>query len=523
MSPRTASRQPAPLESTMLGTAIILTIGLACSSGTPSAHPSGATIEHATDGKIPLSTTSTAAREHFLHGRSFNENLQTHEAYLAFQDAARADSSFALAEYSLASTAPSAIDAAVHLSRAVMLAGRASTGERLLIAGLQARKANDPHRARLLADSLVAAYPNDERAHWTLANACTVQQQYDCTIRELRAAISINPSYTLAYNQLGYAYRAVEQWADAERTFQQYIALAPTDPNPYDSYAELLLKSGRYQESIAQYRRALSVDPHFTGSFAGIAANEMYAGRYEASIAASEEFYRGARDDGERRAALLNLTYTHLDRGDTAAALRAMTRRSALAQAVHDTLNWSADEITSADILLAWGRVEAAERMYHTAHGWISASGAAEEVKQDDALARHYDLARVALARGELLTARNEALVYSDGAAERRNDARVRQSHELNGLLLLAEHRADDALRELALADQQNPAVMLAIARAYADRGDIAGARALAARIQQLNILPTLPFVLTRSWLTRAGRAHAIPWVTSDSAGGTRH
>ena len=48
---------------------------------------------------------------------------------------------------------------------------------------------------------------------------------------------------------------------DTEKTFKKYTELIPGDPNPYDSYAELLLKTGRYDEAVAQYQEALRIDP----------------------------------------------------------------------------------------------------------------------------------------------------------------------------------------------------------------------------------------------------------------------
>ena len=48
--------------------------------------------------------------------------------------------------------------------------------------------------------------------------------------------------------------------------FSGYIKLIPNDPNPYDSYAELLMKTGRFEESIAQYERALKQQATFMPS-----------------------------------------------------------------------------------------------------------------------------------------------------------------------------------------------------------------------------------------------------------------
>ena len=63
-------------------------------------------------------------------------------------------------------------------------------------------------------------------------------------------ATAINPSFSTPYNQLGYAYRFLEKFPEAEDAFKKYTQLIPDDPNPYDSYAELLMKMGRFDESI---------------------------------------------------------------------------------------------------------------------------------------------------------------------------------------------------------------------------------------------------------------------------------
>ena len=469
-------------------------------------------------GKIPITTRSAEARALFLRGRTLNENLQAHEAHAVFQQAVALDPSFAFVEYSLATTSPTARERDGHLQKALALSDKASLGERLLILGFEARTHGDPDRARQIADSLVAQYPADERAHWTLANACSAQQRYERAIDEFNAAIAINPRYSLAYNQLGYAYRSAGRMAAAESAFKQYIALVPNDPNPYDSYAELLMKSGRFEESIVQYRKAQSIDEHFAGAFVGIAANEMLAGRYEAAVIEAERYLRVARDDGERRSALVTLAMIHVEHGATVKALRAMERRSAIASAIGDTVNMSADGVTVAEILLEAGRPEAARERFDRAHALLAASTADDDLKRDDALAAHYDAARVALAKNVLPTARAEAIVYAAGATARHNDARVRQAHELTGLVALASKMFDESLAEFALADQQNPAVLAATARVYAGRGETAKAQELEGQARHMNILPTFPYVFTRASL-----AAATPSATSGNAGETPH
>ena len=459
------------------------------------------------DGRIPITTRSTQARDLYLRARAANENLQVHEAHALFGQAVAADSSFALGEYGLAATAPTAREQVQHLERALSLSASVSPGERLLMEGLKARANGDPARNLVIVDSLTKLYPRDERAHWFLAVAWGARQQYDSAIAQYERAIALNPSFSLAYNQLGYAFRSANQLDSAERIFRQYIALVPRDPNPYDSYAELLMKMGRFEESITQYRRALAIDPHFGGSFVGIASNAMYLGRYADAVAEARAYLAGARDDGERRTALLTLAMIYVDEGATDSALAAIEQRRGLAAAIGDAGNMAGDDIIAGDILLDAGRLDAAGERYARAHQQVAASRLPADAKDDDALARHYDLARVALARHDLPVARSEAEAYLVGANQRHHDVRIRQAHELVGLLALHDRQYDGSLAELAQADQQNPAVLLAASRAYAGKGDVSRARELANEAGGMNILPTLPYVFTRRALRAAGQS----------------
>ena len=90
-------------------------------------------------------------------------------------------------------------------------------------------------------------------------------------------ATTINPSFSQPYNQLGYAYRFLEKFGDAETAFKKYVELIPSDPNPHDSYAELLMKMGRFDESIKAYEQALSLDRNFVASYVGIGNNHDFA------------------------------------------------------------------------------------------------------------------------------------------------------------------------------------------------------------------------------------------------------
>ena len=83
----------------------------------------------------------------------------------------------------------------------------------------------------------------------------------------------------------------------------------------------------------------------------------------------------------------------------------------------------------------------------------------------------------------------------------------MRQAHELNGLVALAAKQTDASLAELKLADQENPAVVYAIARAHASHGATAKANEMTEEAVHMNILPTFPYVFTRAAVAAATRS----------------
>ena len=449
--------------------------------------------------KVPITTGSPEARALYLQGRALNEQLRAHDANAMFERAAANDPTFAMAEYSLALTALTAKARQDHLDKAARLAEKASEGERLLIRAQQARANADPAGTMAHVLALVARYPQDERAHWALGNSYLGRQHYDQAIAEYQKAIAINPGYSAAYNSVGYAYRPTGNLAAAEKAFQKYIALVPNDPNPYDSYAELLMKMGRWEASIAEYRKALAIDPHFGASHVGIAADQMFAGRHAEAIAEAQIYYDAARDDGERRIARFSQTTTYLDEGSTDKALQLTEQQYAASRTIADTASMGADAVAIADILLDLGRVDAARDRYQQAHDLVAMSGLSADTRQNNDLAWHANMARVALAEHRVAMARTEVAAFLRGAETRHNDARMRQAHGLNGLVALEEKQFDRSLAELAQADQQDPTVRYAMAAAWRGKGDPAKADELAAQAVTMYILPTLPYVLIRA------------------------
>ena len=186
-------------------------------------------------GKIAVTTASEEARKEFLQGRDMVERLLAQDSIQHFDKAISLDANFALAELGRANASQSAKEFFDHLKKAVDLSGKASEGERLLILATQAGANGDVVKQKEQLDKLVAAHPNDERAHFNLGGYHFGQQEFAKAIEHYKKATELAPNYSPAYNILGYAYRQNGDYSNAEQAFKKYIELIPNDPNPYDS------------------------------------------------------------------------------------------------------------------------------------------------------------------------------------------------------------------------------------------------------------------------------------------------
>jgi tetratricopeptide (TPR) repeat protein len=451
-------------------------------------------------GKIPITTSSPEAKSEFLQGRDLFEKLQITESADHFRKAISLDPNFAWAELFLANSSPTGKEFFEHLNKAVRLADKASNGERLMILAAQAGAVGDIGKQKEYLDQLVAAYPDDERAHFALGGWYFGQQNYQQAIDHYRRATELAPDFSTAFNLLGYAYRQSGDYPDAEKAFQQYIVLIPKDPNPYDSYAELLLKMGRYDDAIVQYRKALEIDPSFINAYQGIAMAQLYSGKAGEAAKELENVPKRARTDGERRTGMFALTIVDIDGGQLARALDEVKKQYELGVKNNDVPAMAFDEGLKGNILLEMGKPDQAKAAFENGVKIVEGSSLSQDIKDNAKLVLHYNLARVALAKKDFDGARREADEFRQGAQASKNPIQAKNAHELDGIIALAEKNWDRAISELEQASyQQNPRDLYRLCQAYQGKGDAAKAKEYCQKAADFNSLPNLNYALVRT------------------------
>ena len=436
---------------------------------------------------VPITTASDEARQLYLKARDLFERLRATDASALYAQAVAKDPEFALGYLGVANTSGNNKDFRAALDRAIALAPKVTPGEQLLIRQAEAGANGDVVGQRQQLQKLVKMFPADVRVHTLFGNYYFGRQDYSLAIKQYEAAIKIDPSFTQPYNQLGYAYRFTSKPADAERVFKKYTELLPRDPNPHDSYAELLMELGRFEESIKSYERALSVDPNFVASYVGIGNDQIFLGRGEAARATFQKLYQVARTDGERRQAIFwtSVSYIHESAWDK--VLAEVDKLMAISNKGKDLLTVSQDHNYAANVLLEAGRPDEAAARFKTELETVAKAEVPAEVKQQTQRNALYDEGRVALAKKDIATARAKAREYGKQVALKQIPFEQRQQHELLGMIAIADKKFGVATAELTKANQRDPRVLYYLAVAYEGAGNIKKARVTATKAADFN------------------------------------
>ena len=104
-------------------------------------------------------------------------------------------------------------------------------------------------------------------------------------LRILSAGVTALPNTPNTHNVYGYGLLEAGRYPEAIHEFETFVALAPREPNPYDSLADGYLLAGDAARAVESYSRALTIDPTFHASRNGRAWSLAALGRYDEAIA----------------------------------------------------------------------------------------------------------------------------------------------------------------------------------------------------------------------------------------------
>ncbi|HKD78075.1 MAG TPA: tetratricopeptide repeat protein [Candidatus Angelobacter sp.] len=222
--------------------------------------------------RMPITTSSPEARALFDQGIVAWENLRIPQALQCWQKAIEKDPNFLLAHLYISERIPDPDQQAQELKKVTALMDSVTPDERLMAEWILERNRDNTIGALAAMNELLNRYPRDKHLYWFAALFVgTNYHQWDRAGELAAQAVHVDPDFAGALNNLGYDYAFQGKFDQAFPVMQHYIEVLPNEPNPQDSYAEILRMAGRFDEAVDHYHAALKLDPNFGESLLGLA------------------------------------------------------------------------------------------------------------------------------------------------------------------------------------------------------------------------------------------------------------
>ena len=154
-------------------------------------------------------------------------------------------------------------DARSAIARASRLAVTATPREQQFIRLWSYRINEKRDLEAALADSLLAMYPEETELYLLRGQCYEFEGNYEAAVRLYSQGVKQDTGFALGIMSLGYAYSVLGDQKMAVEYMQRYIRMAPQEPDPLASYADLLMRAGQYDEALEQYQKALQVKPDY--------------------------------------------------------------------------------------------------------------------------------------------------------------------------------------------------------------------------------------------------------------------
>jgi tetratricopeptide (TPR) repeat protein len=213
--------------------------------------------------KLPVTTSSHAAARYFETGMVHFENHRWNFALRDWHEAVQLDPKFALAYTWICFTTTDPAEESDSRVRAKAAMSEVTPPEQLMVKWITGAHEDNYVEGIQAMNDLLAIYPQDKRLNFLAGYWLYRQDEFERAKKPTLQALSDDPKYATAYNQLGYLYSRTGDYSKAREALEKYVQLLPNEPNPHDSYAEVLRLCGRFDEALEHYRMALKIDPTF--------------------------------------------------------------------------------------------------------------------------------------------------------------------------------------------------------------------------------------------------------------------
>lgn len=458
--------------------------------------------------KMPATTASPAAARAFERAMVHYENHRWNLALNDWNEAIRLDPNFAQAYVWVCLTTSDPAEEARARAKAKALIDKVTPGEQSLIRWMAGVHENRYLDGIVAMNDMLGMFPHDKRLNFMVGYwLFRFQDEYEVSKKLTLRALADDPNYAPCYNQMAYIYSRLGDFDKAIEYVAKYVGMLPNQPNPHDSYGEMLRFAGRYPEALEQYRLALKIDPTFYISQKELGETYSLMGDEEQARKEYEKAIQQAPSDGVRAEYIQKQALTYVREKKFALADQAYL---AAAQQAHATEQWIWEARAYRVMAMYEPDKAAARKNLDRAAGLLAATnGRVNPLDLDEeranVLRAQMDLA---LATGDLSAAQT-TVADLEKMASGSSAHTQRIYHGAAGTLLFAQKQYANAVPQLE-EDIANPLSMKVLIAAYRETGDADEAKYLSKKLQGWKV-PSTEEALAGSDLSAGSSAKAAP------------
>lgn len=239
--------------------------------------------QSAAGGKLEITTTSDVVKREFQQMIFEMTNLRPGVARQHALAALEADPDAGLVRVYLAtaqlSPASSAAERAAESARGIAALGNASAAEILLATYVRETSSGRGAAALPILRTLGEMLPNDPFIAFGIFQSQRAGKTPEELVRMERDLLARFPDYAIGYNQFAYDLHFSGAHDEEIAAVRKYASLAPTQPNPHDTWADLLLMHGKFDDALHHAAASVRLDSTWSAGTLKIGAIELARGR----------------------------------------------------------------------------------------------------------------------------------------------------------------------------------------------------------------------------------------------------
>ena len=439
-------------------------------------------------GSMPVTASSAKARELYQKGMEDYENLYLERCNEDWRAAVKEDPNLAVSWAWIAFNSRNSAEVSAAREKAKALLPKVTPGERLMVRWIADVQEGNYIAGISAMNDMLAMFPKDKHLLYLVGNWLMAENGNEQAEKIFERALGIDKNFPAALNDLAYVYARNREYSKAFAAMDRYVVLLPKEPNPNDSYGELLRMAGHFEGALKHYRAALTIDPTFTSSQLGLADTYALMGNQAQARIEYDKAIAAAHNDADRIDYMMQRATTWVREANSAEADNAFAET---AQKAHE-LGLDLQEAWAHQRMAAYQSEDAAALKHlEAAEDALGHRQDISPLDRDEEISRilRYRTVRAAHAGNQELA--QKSLHALEAMASGSRNLVIQDSyHGAAGALLASQQKWQDAIAHLE-EDRDDPFSMQLLSRAYYEAGANDKMHEVEARLRGTNV-PTI-------------------------------